>query len=300
MTRRSLPVLLLCCAPLAAQEAADEPEGGRYRVERVEVGLRYAEGPAWSPDGYLIFSDVPAGRLLKLVPGQRAERWGEPAGGPSGNAFDSGGRLISCETRARRVVRYDRKGRPEVLAERWEGKRLNAPNDVAVRRDGHIFFTDPAFGYQEDTRELDFYGIFHITPKRELRLLAKSAGRPNGVALSPNGRILYVADSDRREVRAFDLNGRGEASGERVLIADMEAVPGGIRVDEKGNLYVAAGGIAVYSPEGRRMSVIPVRERPSNCAFGDPDGKTLYITARTSVYRVRLEGKEPHRESSRR
>ncbi len=300
MKRRHLPVLLLCCAPLAAaEEAADARRGGTYRVVRIETGLGYAEGPAWSPEGYLIFSDVPAGRLFRLTPGERAVHWGEPAAGPSGNAFDSSGRLVSCQTRARRVVRYDRKGSVEVLAERWEGKRLNAPNDLAVRKDGHIYFTDPAFGYQQDTRELDFYGIFHITPRRELKLVAKSAGRPNGVALAPNGRRLYVSDSDRREVRAWDLDRRGEASNERVLIRDIEAVPGGIRVDEKGHLYVAAKGIAVYSPEGRRLSVIPVEERPSNCAFGDPDGKSLYITARTSIYRVRLEGEEPQGESSR-
>ncbi len=294
MTLRRTPVLLLCCAALGAQDTAGAPEGVIYSVQRIETGLRYAEGPVWSPEGFLIFSDVPADRLLKLVPGHRAAPWREQAGGPSGNAFDAWGRLYSCETRARRVVCYSTTGKLEVLAERWEGKRLNAPNDIAVRKDGHAYFTDPVFGYQEDARELDFYGIFHVTRGRELKLAAKSPGRPNGVALSPNGRILYVGDVDQRVVRAYDLDGKGDVMRERVLITGLAAPPGGIRVDQKGNLYVAAEGISIYSPEGRPVSVIPVPERPSNCAFGDLDGKTLFITAGTSVYRVRLEVRGAH------
>jgi gluconolactonase len=278
---------LCCCAPLASQDVA--AAAGMVRVERVAGGFGYTEGPAWSREGFLVFSDVPGNRLLTLTPGQRPATLHEMPGGPSGNAFDTKGRLYTCEARARRVVRF-LKGKPEVLAERWEGKRLNAPNDIAVRKDGNAWFTDPAFGYQQDTRELDFYGVFHITAKLELKLVAKSAGRPNGVALSPNGRILYVADSDRREVRAWDLDGRGDASKERVFVSGIEGVPGGIRTDEKGNLYVAAAGIAVYSPQGKLLATIPIAETPSNCAFGDPDGKTLYITAGGSLYRVRLDG----------
>ena len=192
---------------------------------------------------------------------------------------------------ARRVTRTDKKGAIEVLAEKWEGKRLNAPNDIVVSKTGHVYFTDPAFGSQADTRELDFYGVYHIPPKGELSAIAKPAGRPNGIALSPNGRILYVANSDERNIRAYDVDRNGEVSGERTVVSGIDGVPDGIRTDEKGNLYVAAKGIVVYSPAGKLLATIPVAETPSNCAFGDADVQTLYITARTSLYRVRLDVK---------
>ena len=155
-----------------------------------------------------------------------------------------------------------------------------------------MYFTDPAFGYQREDRELDFYGVYHLTPKRELKLVAKSATRPNGIALSPNGRVLYVTDSDEHTVRAWDLDSKGEPGGGRVLISGVEGVPGGLRSDDKGNLYVAAAGIAVYSAAGKLLHTIPISEPPSNCAFGDADLQSLYITARTSVYRVRLDGSD--------
>jgi gluconolactonase len=175
-----------------------------------------------------------------------------------------------------------------VLADKWDGKRLNAPNDIVVSKSGHVYFTDPAFGNQQDTRELDFYGVYHIAPKGQLSVVAKPAGRPNGITLSPNGRILYVANSDERNIRAYDLDRDGEPSNERVAVSNIDGIPDGIRTDDKGNLYVAAKGVAVYSPEGKLLMTIPVAETPSNCAFGDTDFETLYITARTSLYRVRL------------
>jgi gluconolactonase len=189
------------------------------------------------------------------------------------------------------VTRTNKKGAIEVLADQWQGKRLNAPHDLAVSHSGHVYFTDPAFAAQADTRELDFYGVYHITPKGQLSLIAKPAGRPNGIALSPNGRILYVANSDERNVHAYDIGHDGEASGERLLIAAVDGIPQGLQTDEKGNLYVSAKGVLVYSPEGQLLGTIPVAELPSSCVFGDPDLHTLYITARTSVYRVRLDAK---------
>ncbi|HTT62970.1 MAG TPA: SMP-30/gluconolactonase/LRE family protein [Bryobacteraceae bacterium] len=257
-------------------------------MEKVAHGLLFAEGPAWSRDGYLLFSDIPSNRILKQLPDGATEVYREASNGAAGNAFDSQGRLYTCETHARRVTRTDKKGRIEVLADRWEGKRLNAPNDIVVSKSGHIYFTDPAFGNQQDTRELDFYGVYHITPKGRLSVIAKPAGRPNGITLSPDGRILYVANSDERNIRAYDVDREGEVSNERVAVSRIEGIPDGIRTDEKGNLYVAAKSVMIYSPEGKLLSTIPLAETPSNCAFGDADLRTLYITARTSVYRVRL------------
>ncbi|MBZ5581086.1 MAG: SMP-30/gluconolactonase/LRE family protein [Acidobacteriia bacterium] len=260
----------------------------KLTVEKIADGFRFTEGPAWSKEGFLVFSDTPTDRILKVVPGRRPEVLRDAANGPSGNAFDSQGRLYTCETRARRVVRAD-KGKIEAIAERWEGKRLNAPDDLVVARNGHVYFTDPAFGEQQDHRELDFYGVYHVSPKGAISLVARPVGRPNGIALSPNGRILYVSNSDEHNVRAYDLDHDGQASNERVLIAGIAGSPGGIAVDEKGELYVAANGVAIYTPEGRLLFVLDATQRVSNCAFGEADGKSLFLTERGGVYRARPE-----------
>ena len=261
------------------------------RIDKVATGYAFVEGPAWSRDGYLVFSDVPANKLLELKPGQKVTSIRDNSNGAMGNAFDAQGRLYTCETHSRRVTRTDKKGKVDVVAERYEGKRLNAPNDIAIRKDGQVYFTDPAFGGQLDTRELDFYGVYHVSPRGELELIAKPKGRPNGIAISPNGRTLYVTNSDERNVRAYDLDRNGAAANERVLIAKIEGIPDGIRLDEKGNLYVAANKIDAFTPEGKPLGAIALAEQPSNCAFGDEDLESLYITARTSVYRVRLNVK---------
>jgi gluconolactonase len=281
MTRAALA--LFACL-LAAQDYSE------VKFDHLAKGLTFAEGPAWSREGYLIFSDTAGDKLWKWVPGRELEVFREDAHGPAGNAFDNENRLYTCETRARRVVRTDKKGAIEVLAERWEGKRLNAPNDIVVNRaNGHAYFTDPAFGEQTDHRELDFYGIYHLSPKAPMKLVAKSAGRPNGIALSANGRILYVVNSDERNVRAYDLDRNGEPSNERIVIAKTPGVPGGIRTDEKGNLYVAGKGIFIYSPDGKLTHTLELSHHAANCGFGEIDGKTLFIAAGSEVFRARLE-----------
>jgi len=259
------------------------------KVEKVAGGFRFTEGPVWSREGFLLFSDVPDNKILKLEPGEgKPSVFRDRSEGANGNTFDAQGRLYSCESVSRRVTRTDKKGTIEVLAEKWEGKRLNAPNDIVVRKDGHVWFTDPAFGAQADHRELDFFGVYHITPKGELKLIAKPKGRPNGIALSANGRVLYVANSDERNIRAYDVDRNGEVSNERIAIGNIDGPPDGIRLDEKGNLYVTANALLVYAPDGRLLTKIDMAETPANCTFGDADFQTLYVTARTSVYRVRL------------
>jgi gluconolactonase len=282
---RTLPVAFIACCTLFGQDLSN------VHVEKVAASLKFTEGPVWSREGFLLFSDIPSNRIMKFTPGEGISVYRENTNGANGNTFDEKGRLYSCESRTGRVIRTDKKGKVEVLAESWEGKRLNAPNDIVISKNGHVYFTDPAFGDQADRRQLDFFGIYVISPKGELGLLAKPSGRPNGIALAPNGKTLYVSNSDDRNIRAYDVDKNGSISNERVLISNIEGVPDGIKVDEKGNIYVTAKGLAVYSAEGKKLASLNLVETPSNCAFGDADFQTLYVTARTSVFRIRLDVK---------
>ncbi len=271
---------------------ASAQDFSKITIEAVGKNFVFTEGPAWSKEGFLIFSDTVADKIWKWTPGSEAASFREPSGGANGNAFDTQGRLYTCEARSRRVTRTNLKdGRIDVLADQWDGKKLNAPCGLAVGKSDHVYFTDPAFGDQQDHRELDFYGVYHAAPKGPLKLVAKSAGRPHGVAISPNGRVLYVTNADERNVRAYDIDHNGDTTGERVLIAHTDGIPGGLTANEKGDLYVVTGkGIAIYSAEGKLVHTIPLHDRPSNCAL-DPQGVWLYVTARGFLYRIRVDGK---------
>jgi gluconolactonase len=276
-----LPALLLANAALAQNFS-------NILVETVARDLHYAEGPVWSLDGFLLFSDTTTDQLKKWTPGKGLADFASRAGGAAGNAYDDQGRLYTCEFRDRRVTRTSKNGKIDVIAAKFEGKRLNAPSDIVVRRDGNVYFTDPAFGNQQDSRELDFYGIFRIRPGGEMEAISRWKTRPNGIALSPTGRLLYVSDSDARLVRVYDLASNGAASNERVFVAKVDGVPGGIRTDEKGNVYIAAKHLFAYSSRGDLLKEIQFAQTPSNLAWGDPDFSGLFITARTAIYRIRL------------
>jgi gluconolactonase len=276
-----LVAILLCAATARAQDFSN------IMVEVVANNLIYAEGPVWSLEGFLLFSDTALNKLQKFTPGKGVEDAGSRPGGPSGNAFDSSGRLYSCETRERRVVRFDKKGKMDVLAATFEGKKLNAPNDIVVREDGNAYFTDPAFGNQQDSRDLDFYGVYRIAKNGEMEAIARWKTRPNGIALSPNGRILYVTDADERNIKAFDLDRNGKATNLRVLVPRVPGVPGGVRTDVKGNLWVTGKELYAYSAKGDLLHTVPLGETPSNLAFGEADFESLFVTARTVVYRLR-------------
>jgi gluconolactonase len=280
-----LVALLIACANAAAAQSFSD-----VTVETLVKDARYAEGPVWSLDGFLLFSDTVTDQIKKWTPGKGVSDYASLAGGAAGNAYDEEGRLYICEFHGRRVTRTSKNGKTDVIAARFEGKRLNAPSDIVVRRDGNAYFTDPAFGNQQDTRELDFYGVYRIRTNGELDAIARLKTRPNGITLSPNGRLLYVADSDARLIRVYDVAGNGAASGERVFVDKIEGVPGGLRTDDKGNVYVAAKAVFVYSPKGEMLKAIQLHETPSNLAFGDKDFSSLYVTARSVVYRVRAGG----------
>jgi len=274
-------------ALIAAAWAQGFPE---IKFERLAVGYRYTEGPAWSKEGYLIFSDTPTDRLMKWTPGSAVEVFRTDAHGPAGNAFDAQGRLYTCETRTRRVTRTDKAGKTETVIDKWDGKRLNAPTGIAASKNGSVYFTDPAFGSQTDQRELDFYGVYHIPAKGNVALVAKYTTRPRGIAVSPNGRTLYVGDADAKTIHAFDLDGKGEASNDRVLVAKVDGIPGGIAVDEKGNLWVSAGSLTIYGADGKKLHTVEMHDVVPACAFGEPDMKTLFLASRGQVMRARQEG----------
>lgn len=258
------------------------------QVDTVVANQQFTDGPAWSREGFLLFSDLPTNRILKA--GQNGVSvYRENAGGANGNAIDYKGRLYTCESTARRVIRMDKRGNAEVVAERFEGKRFNGPNDVAVSKAGHVYFTDPSFGKQADSRELDFHGVYYVTPKMDVHLVAKFKSRPNGIALSPKGDNLYVTNSDEKNVRVYDVGKDGAPANERVLIKDIEGIPAGIEIDEQGRLYLAARDVLIYSGEGKFLLKVSLAEKPSNLVFSDPS--TLYVTARGSVYRLHWAAK---------
>ena len=191
-------------------------------VEKVAGGFTRSEGPVWVRQGYLLFSDFEQSRIFRLTPPGEVTLYLDRTGAANGNSMDAQGHLYSCERDGRRVVRRDAAGNLVVVADRWEGRKLNSPNDIVVRRDGHIYFTDPASAAVKEPQELGFNGVYHVAPSGAISLIAKSIERPNGVALSTDGRILYVADSSARTISAFDLDERGSASGQRMFIRDID------------------------------------------------------------------------------
>lgn len=260
---------------------------------RIAGGFQFTEGPVWHPRRYLLFSDIPANRIYRLGPDGNVQVWREPSGNSNGLTYDRQGRLVACEHGNRRVSLTAADGPPQPLATYYRGKRLNSPNDAVVRSDGSIYFTDPPYGIQEGDRELPYNGVFRIAPDGALELVADDFGRPNGVTLAPDEATLYVDDSERRQIRASDVAPDGSLSNGR-LWADMASPdtgsPDGIKVDREGNVYCTGpGGVWVYTPEARCLGVLKGPEQPANLAFGGDDLRTLYITARTSLYALRTK-----------
>lgn len=253
------------------------------RVEKIAGDFKFTEGPVFSRIGFLLFSDIPAERIMKydFPPGRPGPEGGqmtvfrEKSNRANGLTFDHQGRLLACEGGAGRVTRTEKDGRITVLA-----KSLQAPNDLVYAIDGSIYFSDLAKTGS---------AVYQITRQGEVRVATREVERPNGVALSPKQLTLYVADSGRQQVWAFEIAGDGSLSKGRVLAelkSDQPGAADGLKTDEAGNLYVAGpGGIWVFTATGRHLGTIPVPETPSNCAWGR-GFSGLYITARTSVYYV--------------
>ncbi len=268
--------------------------------ERPATGFGFTEGPAWHPDGFYYFVDIRASRLYRLVPGGTPAVVREHTGEGNGTTFDLHGRLLMCEGGHRRVTRMDADGRIETVAERYEGKRFNRPNDIICKSDGSIYFTDPGLRVPLPERELPYAGVYRVTPDGTVALIA-DCEYPNGLAFSPDERILYVANTRWTPyIHALELGPDGTLVRRRIF-ADMssdetDGVPDGMKVDVAGRVYcTGAGGTWVFAPDGTNLGVIRTPEIPANLTFGGPDLRTVFFTARTSVYtlRVKVPG-QPH------
>lgn len=281
------------------------------KIEKLAGGFKYTEGPVWHHDGYLLFSDLGSDQIYIWMPnGQvsvlQATR-GYAGKDPTdhfyfrsnGLTLDREGRLTICGHGNRRVMRVEKTGSLTVLADRYEGKRLNSPNDLVYRSDGTLYFTDPPFGlpksFDNPQRELSYSGIFSLQNGR-LQLLSTELSGPNGLAFSPDEKYLYVTNSDAKKpvVMRYEVNVDGTLSNSLVFF-DMTNASGnkkdldGMKVDQQGNLYVTGpGGLWIISNTGKPLGMIIGPELPANIAWGDQDGKTLYMTATTGLYRIRL------------
>ncbi len=280
------------------------------RAEQVADGFGFIEGPIWIHDGYLLFSDIPRNVIMKYSPDgkvtifRRSSGYGGvvPAGaiwGSNGLTLDRQGRLTICEHGNRRVTRLEKDGSITVMADRFEGKRLNSPNDLVYKSDGSLYFTDPPFGLQktfdDPARELPFSGVYRVKDGK-VQLLVKDLTAPNGLAFSPDERYLYVANTGptkklwmRYEVKPDGTLGAGEVFYD-VSNVKEDGVPDGMKVDRAGNLYCnGPGGFWIFSPQGEHLGTIRLPPLSANCNWGDADGKTLYMTAGTALYRIRLK-----------
>jgi gluconolactonase len=268
-------------------------------AERLATGFLFTEGPLWHPDGFYYFVDIRRSELHRLTPGEAPRLVRADTGEGNGATFDLDGRLVLCEGGNRRVTRTSAGGRVEVLADRFEGKRLNRPNDVVCRSDGSLYFTDPGLRVPLAERELTQAGVYRIAPDGAITLIA-DCEYPNGLAFSPDERVLYVANTRWAQyIHALELDAGGRLVRRRIfadMSSDEEGVPDGMKVDVEGRVYCTGpGGTWVFSPDGACLGIIRIPEIPANVAFGGPDLQTLFFTARTSVYtrRVRVPG-QPH------
>lgn len=264
----------------------------KAKVEKLSTGFKFIEGPVWDKRGFLLFSDIGANTIYKLAPDRQISIFRHPAGRANGNTLDREGRLITAE-HDRRLVRTEKNRILTVLVERYGNKRLNSPNDVVVKSDGSIYFTDPPYGIDKAKEELGFYGVYRRSPDGTLILLTKEMVRPNGLAFSPDEKTLYVSDSEKGHIRVFPVKSDGKLSKGRVFAQlagpKDKGVPDGMKVDVQGNVYCSGPeGVWIFSPNGQLLGKILVPEVVTNLAWGDKDYKSLYITATQSLYRIRL------------
>ncbi len=282
-------------------------------LEKVADGFDWVEGPVWSRQGgYLLVSDIPNNSVFKWRPGAGVNLFLKPSGytgsapfegrepGSNGLTFDFAGRLVLCEHGDRRIARLEPDGHKTTLVDRYQGKRLNSPNDLVFKSNGDLYFTDPPFGlpgtFNDPSRELDFSGVYRLAPDGKLTLLTKELPAPNGIAFSPDERTLYVSNADTRNaiwmaypVREDVTLGKGRVFFDATTWTQTKkGAPDGMKVDAVGNIFAAGpGGIHVFAPDGTHLGSLKLGVATSNCAWGE-DGSVLFITASSALYRIAL------------
>jgi gluconolactonase len=303
MNARRLLIGLLLMTPLTPFVRADDDDVDRFhqlvpadaKVEKLAGGMKFIEGPVWDPadgNGYLIFSDIPPSEL---------KVWSAKSGvltryasmkQPNGNTIDPEGRLITCQHEARQVlVNY---GKQVTLVDGYDGKRFNSPNDVVVKSDHSVWFTDPTYGLGDNPKEQTANHVFCVDWKtKRVKPVVSDFDQPNGLCFSPDEKKLYIADSGKpHHIRVFDVQPDNTLANGKVFCVIDKGIPDGIRCDEQGNVWSSAGdGVQVFAPDGKLLGKIPVPETPANLCFGGDDGKTVFITARTSLYAIKTNVK---------
>ena len=274
------------------------------KLETVATGFGFTEGPVWDATGFLYISDETINKIYRVYPSGKKEEV-IALGDPDGNTFDRQHRLIDCASVLRAIIEVTPDGKYKILADHYQGKKLNSPNDVVVGPDGALYFTDPTLDLVAgEKQEIPFQGVYRLDGNGDLRLLTQDLTQPNGLAFSPDGKHFYVDDSKQKNIRIYDvspdgalLNGR--VFGEEPPGGKHEGVPDGMKIDKNGNLFVTGPkGIWVWNAKGNHLGTIDMPEQPANLNWGDKDYSTLYITATTSVYRLvtKTQGFVPYLE----
>lgn len=264
------------------------------KLEVVSTGFGFTEGPVWDPAGFLYVSDEEQNKIFRVYPNGRREEV-IALGDPDGNTYDLKHELLDCASVLRAIIRVEPGGHYVILADRYEGKRFNSPNDIVTGPDGAIYFTDPTLDLVAgEKQEIPFQGVYRLDSKGDVRLLTKELTQPNGLAFSPDGKKFYVDDSEQKNIRVYDFQADGTVSNGRIFGSEdagkKGGVPDGMKVDLNGNLYVTGPeGIWIWDPEGHHLGTIVTPEQPANLGWGGADYATLYITATKSVYKLRTK-----------
>jgi gluconolactonase len=264
------------------------------KLETVATGFGFTEGPMWDPAGFLYVSDETINKIFRVYPDGRKEDV-IALGDPDGNTFDRQHRLIDCASVLRAIIAVTPDGKYKVLADGYAGKKFNSPNDVVVGPDGALYFTDPTLDLVAgEKQEIPYQGVYRLDDTGSVRLLTEDLTQPNGLAFSPDGKRFYVDDSEKRNIRVYDVSPDGALSNGRIFGDEpgskKDGVPDGIKIDRDGNLFVTGPrGIWVWDANGNHLGTIVMPEQPANLTWGDAAYRTLYITATTSVYRLKTK-----------
>lgn len=277
------------------------------KLTTVATGFGFTEGPVWDPAGFLYVSDEEINKIYRVYVSDGRKEEVVSLGDPDGNTYDREHHLLDCASVLRAIIQVEPDGKYKILADRYQGKRFNSPNDVVIGPDGATYFTDPTLDLVKgEKQEIPFQGVYRLDSNGEVRLLTRDLTQPNGLAFSPDGKSFYVDDSEQRNIRVYGVMPDGSLSKGRIFGEEPggkgDGVPDGMKLDKNGNLYVTGPtGIWVWDLRGNHLGTIAMPEQPANLAWGDADYGTLYITATTSVYRLQTKahGFVPYLSNSR-